>query len=66
MNFSEYIKLIFEGRPPSQNVKAAMEMSDDERANYWKSYSQISKQLFHLNQDFINTFSELGKMYLKN
>jgi len=34
MNFSEYIKLIFEGRPPSQNVKAAMEMSDDELANY--------------------------------
>ena len=34
MNFSEYIKLIFEGRPPSQNVKAAMEMSDDELADY--------------------------------
>lgn len=34
MNFSEYIKLIFEARQPGQNVKAAMEMSDDELANY--------------------------------
>jgi prophage antirepressor-like protein len=34
MNFSEYIKLIFEARQPSQNVKAAMEMSDDELADY--------------------------------
>ena len=34
MNFSEYIKLIFEARQPSQNVKAAMEMSDDDLTNY--------------------------------